>query len=222
MAWKEPIKPTEPELPLPANSYGVTRFYDEETPPTRVFEQVESVPLAIAVRKQKPSPWTKNMFHLYLCLAVAACASCANGYNGSIMGNINGYKQYREYFNFDPENGAPGNGLPFAIGPLGNLIGALFAGPVNDLKGRKWGMFSGALILCIFAIVQATSQNLAQFMAARFMLGFGSAIAFTGGAIYTVEMSPPHLRGHLTGLFNCYYYIGSMPGTWVCLSRVCS
>lgn len=193
------------------DSDAPTRLSDE----TNSSYEVTSVPLAAAIRKQKPTLWTNNMLQLYLCLAIAACTSCANGYNGPVMGNINGYKQYREYFNFDPENGTPYNGLPFAIGPIGNAVGSFFVGPVHDSLGRKWGILLGSVIIFVFAAVQAASQNLTQFLIARFALGFGGALSVVGGAIFTTEMSPPHLRGALTGLFNCYYYIGNITSSWV-------
>ena len=177
--------------------------------------EVASVPLAAAIRKQKPSLWTKSMLKLYLCLAVAACTACANGFNGPVMGNINGQKQYRDFFNFDPENGTPYNGLPFSMAPIGNAVGSFLIGPVHDQLGRKWGMCLGSLLILVFAAVQASSQNLAQFMVARFFLGMGGALAVTGGAIYTTEISPPQSRGALTGLYNCYYYVGAIPSYWV-------
>jgi Sugar (and other) transporter len=76
-----------------------------------------------------------NMSQLYLCIAVATSASCINGYNNSVMGGINSYKQYREYFGFDPEKGTPYNGIAFAIDAIGGMVGSLFVGPLNDFKG---------------------------------------------------------------------------------------
>jgi MFS family permease len=81
--------------------------------------------------------------------------------------------------------------------------------------GRKWGMHIGSLIVIIFTIVQATSLNLAQFMIGRFMLGFGVAICASAGPTYVIEMAHPSYRGVMTALYNSFWYVGAIPGTFV-------
>ena len=76
-------------------------------------------------------------------------------------------------------------------------------------------MFIGALIIIIGTCVQASSQNLAAFMIGRFILGFGVAISVTAGPAYVSEMAHPAYRGIMTGLYNTFWYIGGIPGTFV-------
>ena len=76
-------------------------------------------------------------------------------------------------------------------------------------------MFIGALIIIIGTCVQASSQNLAAFMIGRFILGFGVAISVTAGPAYVSEMAHPSYRGIMTGLYNTFWYIGGIPGTFV-------
>jgi sugar porter (SP) family MFS transporter len=131
------------------------------------------------------------------------------------MGAINTYPQYRLYFGFDPNKGTPDTGIVYAIYTVGNLAGSFVAGPATDYKGRKWGMFLGCLIIIIGTCVQATCTNLAGFMGGRFVLGFGVAITSTAGPAYCSEMAHPAYRGVLTGIFNTFWYIGGIPGTFV-------
>lgn len=152
---------------------------------------------------------------LYGILFIATLNSCINGYDGSLMGAINSYPQYREYFGFSLTEGTPGTGIVYAIYTIGNLVGSFAAGPATDWKGRKWGMFIGCLIIIVGTCVQASSTNLGGFMGGRFVLGFGVAITSTAGPAYASEMAHPAYRGVLTGIFNTFWFVGGIPGTFV-------
>jgi MFS family permease len=182
---------------------------------TAEIRQVQNVALADATAKAGVSPWTKAMFKLYLCLFIATLNSCINGYDGSLMGAINEYEQYRTYFGFDLNVGTPATGIVYAIYTIGNLVGSFVAGPATDFRGRKWGMFIGCSIIMIGTCVQATCTNLGGFMGGRFVLGFGVAITSTAGPAYVSEMAHPVYRGVCTGVFNTFWYVGGIPGSFV-------
>ncbi|KAI9740999.1 MAG: hypothetical protein M1834_002710 [Cirrosporium novae-zelandiae] len=182
--------------------------------PTKV-KAVQSVALADAHEKQKPSPWTFRMFQLYGCLLVATFNSCINGYDGSLMGSINSYPQYRKYFGFDLDSGTPSTGIVYAIYTIGNIVGSFAAGPATDWRGRRMGMWIGSLFIIIGTCVQGPSTNLAGFMIGRFILGFGVAICASAGPSYVSEMAHPSYRGTMTGVYNTFWYIGGIPGTFV-------
>ncbi|KAF2877000.1 general substrate transporter [Massariosphaeria phaeospora] len=187
----------------------------ERQPSASQVHQVQNVALADATAKAGVSPWTPAMFKLYLCLLIATLNSCINGYDGSLMGAINSYPQYREYFNFDLNEGTADTGIVYAIYTIGNLAGSFVAGPATDFRGRKWGMFIGCVIIIFGTCVQATCSNLAGFMGGRFVLGFGVAITSTAGPAYASEMAHPAYRGVLTGIFNTFWFVGGIPGTFV-------
>lgn len=147
------------------------------------------------------------------------------------MGSINSYRQYREYFGFDVDDGTPTTGIVYAIYTIGNIVGSFFAGPFTDFKGtiyflplycrrtnelgRRVGMAIGALWIIIGTIVQATCTNLGGFMAGRFILGFGVATSATAGPAYVSEMAHPAYRGVMTGLYNVLWFGGGIPGTFI-------
>lgn len=176
---------------------------------------VQNVAFADANQKQQPSLLTRRMFMLYGCLLVATFNSCINGYDGSLMGSINSYEQYRAYFGFPLSGGTPSTGIVYAIYTIGNLVGSFAAGPATDTFGRRWGMFSGALIIIIGTIVQATCTGLGGFMGGRFVLGFGVAITASAGPAYVSEMAHPTFRGTMTAVYNTFWFIGGIPGTFV-------
>jgi hypothetical protein len=57
-----------------------------------------AVQLAHDVDNTVYSPWTMTMFRLYSCLIIAYLCGCLNGYDGSLMGGLNGMTSYQKYF----------------------------------------------------------------------------------------------------------------------------
>ncbi|KAM5354749.1 hypothetical protein ACJ41O_001396 [Fusarium nematophilum] len=172
-----------------------------------------AVQLAHDVETQDLSPWTPKMFRLYLVLACAYLCGCLNGYDGSLMGGLNGMSSYQKYFNMSVAGSS--TGIVFAMYNIGSVAAVFFTGPVNDYFGRRWGMFTGAAIIIIGTCVQATSTNRGHFLGGRFILGFGVSFCCVSAPCYVSEMAHPKWRGTLTGLYNCTWYIGSIIASWV-------
>lgn len=98
---------------------------------------------------------------------------------------------------------------------IGSVAAVFFTGPVNDYFGRRWGMFTGALIVIVGTCAQAPSVSRGQFLAGRFVLGFGVSFCSVSAPCYVSEMAHPRWRGTITGLYNCTWYIGSIVAGWV-------
>ncbi|KAK3947842.1 hypothetical protein QBC32DRAFT_365494 [Pseudoneurospora amorphoporcata] len=96
------------------------------------LESDVAVQLALAhdVDNTKYSPWSKSMFRLYLVLAGAYLCGCLNGYDGSLMGGLNGMKAYQNYFHMS--TAGSGTGLVFAMYNIGSVAAVFFTAPVND------------------------------------------------------------------------------------------
>jgi MFS family permease len=77
------------------------------------------------------------------------------------------------------------------------------------------GMFVGAMVVIIGTCIQATAQGYGQFIAGRFLLGFGVSFCCVSAPCYVSEMAHPKWRGTLTGFYNCTWYIGSIIASWV-------
>ncbi|KAJ9151660.1 Sugar transporter-like protein [Coniochaeta hoffmannii] len=172
-----------------------------------------AVQLAHEVDETVYSPWTFTMLRLYLALGVAYLCGCLNGYDGSLMGGLNGMKSYQNYFHMTVAGSS--TGLVFAMYNIGSVAAVFFTGPVNDTFGRRWGMFLGSLIVIIGTCVQAPCTTRGQFLAGRFVLGFGVSFCCVSAPTYVSEMAHPKWRGTLTGLYNCTWYIGSIIASWV-------
>ncbi|KAK3393315.1 hypothetical protein B0H63DRAFT_491346 [Podospora didyma] len=180
---------------------------------SHLHEADVTVQLAHDVDDTVYSAWSIKMIRLYFVLSLAYLSGCLNGFDGSLMGGLNGMKSYQHYFNM--ETAGSGTGLVFAMYNIGSVAAIFFTGPVNDYFGRRWGMFTGALIVIIGTCVQAPATSSGQFLAGRFVLGFGVSFSCVSAPCYVSEMAHPKWRGTLTGLYNCTWYIGSIIASWV-------
>ncbi|KAJ0328478.1 hypothetical protein COL5a_004786 [Colletotrichum fioriniae] len=144
----------------------------EDAPPA-VVAAVAAHEIAHEVEDGKYSPWTKSMFNLYGVLFVAYCCGALNGYDGSLMGSLNGMKSYQR--TFDMKTSGSSTGIVFMMYNVGSVCAILFTGPVNDLLGRRWGMFTGALLIIIGTCIQPVGAFIAGWVAygASFIPGDG-------------------------------------------------
>ncbi|KAH9482516.1 Lactose permease [Psilocybe cubensis] len=141
---------------------------------------------------------------LFAIMLVAFMGSLSNGFDGSVMSAVNAMKQ--------GEGGGVGTttAIIFGIYSIGSIAGVVIAGPVTDTFGRRGGMVS--------AIVVTLAKDVPYLLGGRFVLGFGVAISTTAAPAYVVEMSPPQWRGRLTGLYNTFYYSGSILCTGITIA----
>ena len=117
---------------------------------------------------------------------------------------------------------------------VGGIVGPFFAGPCaydpvspsqraymklaspssssRDRFGRRVGMFMGGLIICIGTAVIATSPRVDQFIAGRFILGFG-ILQWRGKftALYNCESTPPPDRRDIDALHQAVGSVAAFP-----------
>ncbi|KAJ6030978.1 lactose permease [Penicillium herquei] len=173
----------------------------------------EAAELANDVGNIKPSLWTLSMLRLYGCLLIGYLCATVNGFDGAVMGGINAMTSYQEYFHM--VSASSSTGIIFAIYSIGTASAVPFVGPVSDRWGRRAGMFIGAIIVILGTLITSRAINHGMFMGGRFVLGFGVCFVNVNGPVYVGEMAHPAWRGPLTGLYNCFWYIGSIVAAWV-------
>lgn len=54
------------------------------------------------------------------------------------------------------------------------------------------------------------TDNIHQVMGGRFLLGFAVPIMTTAGPIHVIETAHPTHRGVITGLYNTFWFVGSL------------
>ena len=52
-------------------------------------------------------------------------------------------------------------------------------------------------------------------MTGRFIVGVGVSLAAAAGPAYVSEMAHPAYRGSMTAIYNTFWYIGAIPGTFI-------
>ncbi|KAI5477821.1 general substrate transporter [Pseudohyphozyma bogoriensis] len=158
---------------------------------------------------------SRAAFTIYGAILISFLCACANGYDGSLMNAINGMQAYEDRFSHSQVGST--TGLIFAMYTVGNMVGALFAGPLTDRWGRRVGMFVGCVIIIIGSVVATSARHRPQFIGGRFVLGFGIASVTTAAPAYCIEIAPPAWRGRATGLYNCGWFGGSIPAAAITL-----
>lgn len=129
---------------------------------------------------------------------------------------------YTEYFSLTTAT----IGLNNAASWMGSILGSFFMQPIPDRLGRKNGILVASIITFVGIILQAAAQNIAMFVVARMIVGFGTAISSASAPTLLGELLPAAIRGRILGIFFSCFYVGSLlssiinygsqniPGTW--------
>jgi MFS family permease len=111
-------------------------------------------------------------------------------------------------------------GIVTSMYQIGGVCSLPFIGPGIDNWGRRMGMTIGSVLIAAGTIIQSASSShpskaVGMFMCGRFFLGFGVNFVASAGPVYVVEISHPAHRGFMTGLYNCFWFVGSITATAV-------
>jgi sugar porter (SP) family MFS transporter len=100
--------------------------------------------------------------------------------------------------------------------PTSGSIAAFPLAPlVSDRFGRKIGMFTGAWVIILGAILTSSTNTFDQLLAGRFILGAGIMFMTVAAPAYAIEIAPPHWRGRAVGFYNCGWFGGSIPAAFI-------
>ena len=127
------------------------------------------------------------------------------GVDWGVISGINAFPKWHEYYGF----GTSGSvyGTLNALMTIGIFCGSPFLA-FADVIGRRGINFVGNALVIVAAFMQAFSKDVPTFMAARFILGFGTACM--SSSQYIAEIAPVHLRGRIVGIFGACFQVGSL------------
>lgn len=202
-----------PSQGLKAKEYVDEKDISKDKRQAVVEGEIGGANLAFAtiMANDKPNPWGKGHLKLYLLATVCFLNSTMSGFDGSLMGSINVLDNYTSYYNL-PTKGTASTGIVFSIFQIGQMCAALFVW-IADWRGRKQLIFIGTVGVIFGTVITATATTLPTFIGGRFLLSFFATLACSASPLYLVEVAPPLYRGTLAGMYNTFYYFGSILAT---------
>ncbi|KAF2251694.1 putative hexose carrier protein [Trematosphaeria pertusa] len=141
-----------------------------------------------------------------LLVGCSVVQSTTGGYDGSMLNGLNILPSYTDYFRLNAATTGLNTGSVF----IGGFFGPIFSGVIADRIGRRPAILWGSAITIIGIILQAAAQNIAMFVVARIILGFGSQISGIAAGVYLSETFPSRWRAWGVGLLNDFYYVGAL------------
>ena len=101
-------------------------------------------------------------------------------------------------------------GPVFASGFLGQLIGAVVAGPVADRIGRKSVIVAACVAFGLGALATTQASSLSTLLCLRLLTGLGLGAALPNAVALTTEYSPVAHRSRMLVLVFCGITLGSV------------
>ncbi|EJD39501.1 general substrate transporter [Auricularia subglabra TFB-10046 SS5] len=146
--------------------------------------------------------------------AFAAIGSFLFGYDSGIIGSVisREFTHFHDYFD-SPDAALTGAIVSTFAG--GCFFGAMAAGFLADKVGRKRTIQIGSLVACFGCALQTGAQNVAFLIAGRIVAGLAIGCLSMVVPLYQSEISPPHMRGLLTGLTQFMIAVGFLVAFWV-------
>lgn len=155
---------------------------------------------------------TKGVRGLYVALMFAVLTSATNGYDGSMMNGLQALPQWVSSFH---SPGSATRGLLNAIMSVGSIVALPITPYIADILGRRIGIITGCIIMIVGVLLQSIGANIQMFIAARFLIGFGVAIAHGSAPLLIAELVHPQHRAIFTTIYNSTWYFGSIVASWL-------
>jgi sugar porter (SP) family MFS transporter len=149
---------------------------------------------------------------LYVRLMFVILTSATNGYDGSMMNGLQSLKQWQSSFHTPSSSQL---GLLNCIMSVGSLAALPSVPYIADILGRRTGVMIGCSIMILGVTLQSIGTDFGIFVAGRFFIGFGVAIAHGSSPLLLTELVHPQHRAIYTSIYNCTWYLGSIVAAWL-------
>jgi MFS transporter, SP family, galactose:H+ symporter len=99
---------------------------------------------------------------------------------------------------------------------LGEIVGALGAGVLANLIGRRRSMVSVAAGYAVFAVLGAMSDSVPMLLVARLLLGMTIGVSVVVVPVFVAESAPAPVRGSLLAGYQVATVVGIIVGYLAC------
>lgn len=149
-----------------------------------------------------------HLRNLYLLLVPAAIGiEITSGFDSQLINALQIVPSWIEYFG-NPQGSL--KGIIAAAYSLGAIVSLPFIPMVDNWVGRRGSIMYGSIIMIIGSIIQGFAKNVAMYIVARLILGFGIPACIVAGSSLIGELGYPKERAVLTSLFNVSYFVGQL------------
>jgi sugar porter (SP) family MFS transporter len=150
----------------------------------------------------KVAPEVVNSGYVTLIASAAAIGGFLFGYDSAVInGAVPGIQATFQ-------SGSAATGFAVASILIGCAIGALFAGRIADLLGRRQTLLITGAVFTLSALWTGYVGSETAFNAARFVSGMAVGAASVVSPAYIAEISPASMRGRLTALNQMGIVVG--------------
>merc|ERR1712029_255081 len=153
----------------------------------------------------------------YLMCAFASFGGIFFGYDSGYINGVTGSERFIELIEGPrPADVAPADyalsgshlSLITSILSAGTFFGAIIAGDVADIIGRKWTIIVGCLIYIVGVVLQVATNGLGLIVAGRLVAGLGVGFESAIVILYMSEICPKKVRGALVAGYQFCITIG--------------
>ncbi|KAF2737834.1 general substrate transporter [Polyplosphaeria fusca] len=170
-------------------------------------------------KEDRPTPPEVYNWKVYTSALVISMGVLAYGYDSAFIGTTITQKSFKRDFGLDKmtkKEQADVSGNLTSIYSAGGFFGALFMFFSLELLGRRMTVIISDVIFIFGAILcTVPTHQLGLIYAGRLFTGLGVGGIAAVSPIYIAEISPPAIRGRLTGFFESFYQTGAVIGFWI-------
>jgi len=146
----------------------------------------------------------------YLICAFASFGGIFFGYDSGYINGVTGSAVFIEIIEGPGKKALTGShqSLIVSILSAGTFFGAIIAGDVSDMIGRKWTVIMGCAIYLVGVILQVAAHGLGLLVAGRLIAGIGVGFESAIVILYMSEICPRKVRGALVAGYQFCICIG--------------
>lgn len=143
------------------------------------------------------------------------------GYDQGVTGGLLSLESFVKYFpsidtvHNDSSAQSTRQGITVAAYNLGCFSGSIPTIWIGNMLGRRKAIFLGSFIMCIGAILQCTSYELAQLVVGRLVTGFGNGINTSTVPTWQSECCKSHRRGQMVMIEGAMITCGITISYWI-------
>ncbi|KAJ7717619.1 monosaccharide importer [Mycena maculata] len=159
---------------------------------------------------------TASLAWAIIMSAFAAFGGILYGYDTGTISGVIAMTDWLDTFGTVDTTGSLGTylktsnkSLVVSILSAGTFFGALFAYPMGDMLGRKWGIVTSCTVFALGVGLQLDTEW-ATFIVGRFIAGLGVGLISCLVPMYQSECAPKNIRGLIVGLYQLAITIGAL------------